>query len=104
MRLDFDTDGKKAVAIYEDPIGCSSNSNSRDRTTTGILALLTGGVGGQFFYLGSWGLGIACVLFFWTWLPAIFSLVQAIRYLCMSDQVFQQKFQKAQGKGPFATF
>ncbi|MEL7069644.1 MAG: NINE protein [Cyanobacteria bacterium J06634_6] len=101
MRLDFDTEGKQAISIYEDPTEsyASGTSEPKSRTTAGILALLLGGLGIQHFYLGAWGWGVVSVLFFWTYIPALLSLVQGIRYLCITDKQFQRKLKKM--NGPF---
>lgn len=37
--------------------------------------LFLGGLGVQFFYLGSWILGLVCLLFCWTFLPLFFSII-----------------------------
>ena len=99
MRLDFEVDGKKAVSVYSDPTSTyvSSSENPKSRTTAGILALLLGGCGAQFFYLGARGWGWVSVLFFWTYVPAIVGLILGIRYLCMTDQEFERRVKKMQG-------
>lgn len=40
-----------------------------------ILAFLLGGIGAQFFYLRSYAAGAVCVLFCWTWIPAIYGII-----------------------------
>ena len=77
-----------------DGISNSNNINSnvqKSRITAGFLALLLGGLGVHKFYLGSWGWGIVYILLIWTWVPAIISLIEAIRYFTMSDDEFKQK-------------
>jgi TM2 domain-containing membrane protein YozV len=98
-RVDFDVDDNRAVSIYEDPttISASASPNPKNKTTAGILALLLGGFGGQFFYLESWGWGLVSVLFFWTYIPAIAGLIMGIRYLTMTDKEFERKIKKMYG-------
>ena len=98
-RVDFDVDGNRAISIYEDPNATVATQTSKSRTTTGTLALLLGGLGIHFFYLGDWGWGLVSVLFCWTYIPAIASLILGIRYLLMTDQEFEKKIKKM--KGPF---
>lgn len=44
-------------------------------STAVLLALFTGGIGGQFFYLGKTLMGVLCVLFCWTFIPAIVAVI-----------------------------
>jgi TM2 domain-containing membrane protein YozV len=48
----------------------------KDKTTGILLALFLGGFGAHHFYLGNTGLGIAYILFCWTFIPAIAALVE----------------------------
>lgn len=43
-----------------------------------LLAILLGGVGAQFFYVGKTSIGIVCVVFCWTGIPSLIGLVQGI--------------------------
>ncbi|WP_017305468.1 TM2 domain-containing protein [Spirulina subsalsa] len=97
VRVDFDVDGNHAISIYEDPNAAVATQTTKSRTTTGILALLLGGLGIHFFYLGTWGWGLVSVLFCWTYIPAIAGLILGIRYLSMTDQAFERKIKKMQG-------
>jgi TM2 domain-containing membrane protein YozV/cold shock CspA family protein len=101
VRVDFDIEGNHAISIYEDPNATTATQTTKSRTTTGILALLLGGFGINFFYLGAWGWGLLSVLFSWTGIPAIAGLILGIRYLSMTDQEFEKKIKKMQG--PFGT-
>lgn len=69
--------------------------NRSDKTTAGILALLLGGLGVHKFYLGRHGQGILYLLFCWTWIPAVFGLIEGILYLTMSPQEFDYKYNAA---------
>lgn len=65
--------------------------------TTGILALLLGYLGIQYFYIGKTGAGIlSIVIFILTfWIAggwALITFVQGIVILCMNDQEFERKF------------
>ena len=98
-RVDFDVDDNRAVSIYEDPTATSASAsqNPKNKTTAGILALLLGGFGGQFFYLESWGWGLVSVLFCCTYIPAIAGLIMGIRYFTMTDKEFERKIKKMHG-------
>ncbi len=95
-RVDFDTDIDKAVSIYEDPTASPKLTTTKSRVTAGILSLLLGGFGVQFFYLEAWGWGIVSILLFWTYIPAIAAMILGIRYLLMSDKEFERKVKKMQ--------
>ena len=49
---------------------------ARNPTTALILTAVLGGVGAHRFYLREWGWGIAYVLFFWTYIPSIISIIE----------------------------
>ena len=74
----------------------------KNKTTAGILALFLGGLGIHDFYLGAWGWGIASMLFFWTGIPAIWALVEAIALFTMDDGRFDAKYNYKQ-PGPVET-
>jgi TM2 domain-containing membrane protein YozV len=66
--------------------------NRKDRTTAMLLALLLGWIGAHHFYLGNLLLGIIYLIFSWTLIPAIVSIIEAIMYASMSEQQFTQKY------------
>lgn len=43
-----------------------------------LLAIFLGGIGGQKFYAGRWGLGILCLIFCWTGLPSVIGVIEGI--------------------------
>jgi TM2 domain-containing membrane protein YozV len=49
-----------------------------NKTTYIILAFFLGGLGAHKFYSGQAGLGIVYLLFFWTCVPAVVALIEAI--------------------------
>ena len=49
---------------------------SRNPNTALILTVLFGGLGAHRFYLREWGWGIAYVVFFWTYIPSIISIIE----------------------------
>lgn len=93
-KVDFDTDGNKAFAIYADPTASQTNKTAKSRVSAGLLALLLGGLGIHYFYLGAWGWGIIYLLFCWTYIPTIVAFVFGIHYLVISDEEFQRKVRK----------
>lgn len=68
--------------------------SDKSKVTAGILALLLGGLGIQYFYLGKVGGGFITILLtlvtcgIWE----IITFIQGILMLTMSDQEFDQKF------------
>ena len=67
---------------------------TKSRLAAILFALFLGGVGAHRFYLGQIGLGIVYLLFFWTGVPAIIALIDAIRFgVTTSDDLeFTQKY------------
>ncbi len=53
-----------------------------------LLALFLGGVGAHRFYLGQPKVGLAMLLFCWTLIPSMIGVVDALRYVFMSDRRF----------------
>ena len=88
--------GKK---IHETAISCpqcgaiqrTKGIETKNRVTAAILALLLGGLGIHKFYTGAWGWGIVYIVFIWTYLPLLFSLIEGIRYLVISDAEFNRQ-------------
>ncbi|WP_428719118.1 TM2 domain-containing protein [Undibacterium curvum] len=78
--------------IQQTTLGLSiSTPGGKSRTTAGILALFLGGLGMHKFYLGKPIQGIAYLFFCWTFIPALISFVEAIRYFSMSDDEFTSR-------------
>lgn len=50
----------------------------KDKALFVLLALFLGGLGIHRFYLGELGLGFLGLLFFWTGIPALVALIEAI--------------------------
>lgn len=59
------------------------------------LAFLLGGLGVHKFYLGQVGLGIVYLIFCWTGIPMLIALIEAIIYLCTSEELFTEKYSRA---------
>ncbi len=64
----------------------------KDKLTAALLALFLGGFGVHRFYLGQIGLGIAYLLFCWTFIPAIIGFIDFIILLSCSEQNFKTKY------------
>jgi len=64
----------------------------RNKTTAALLAFFLGGFGGQYFYLGRVGAGIACILFCWTFIPCIIAFYHFIKFLTMSEDTFNLEY------------
>lgn len=65
---------------------------NRSRVAAALLALFLGGFGIHKFYLGHPLLGILYLVFCWTFIPAFIAFIEAIIYLCMSDENFARKY------------
>ena len=70
----------------------SPYSLARSRILAGILSIVFGWIGIQFFYLNKIGLGIVCLIFSSTGIPALIGVIQGIMILKMSDAEFEEKY------------
>lgn len=64
---------------------------NKSKGTAVVLALLLGGLGVHHFYMGRSLRGLLYLLFCWTLIPALLSLLEAIYYALMSDRSFQAR-------------
>ncbi len=71
----------------------AGTGNGKSKVVAGLLAILLGALGVHRFYLGKWW-GIFYLLFCWTGLPALVSLIEGIVFLCTSDQNWDDKYNK----------
>ena len=63
--------------------------NSRkNKLTAALLAFFAGNLGLHQFYVGNTLSGILYICFWWTSIPSILSIIDGIRYLCMTDDKF----------------
>lgn len=94
--------GPSVAPGYNDPFSGGSTPpyvpyqgyEPKDKTTAGILALLIGGFGIQYFYLGKVGAGLVTILlsFVTCGLWSVLMLIQGIIILTMSQEEFNRKF------------
>ncbi|MCP9234956.1 NINE protein [Lewinella sp. JB7] len=66
----------------------------KNKTTAGILALFFGGLGVHRFYLGQPGKGFLYLIFIWTFIPTIISLIDGIVFLTQSEEAFNLKYNR----------
>ena len=64
----------------------------KSRIAAALLAFFLGGFGFHHFYLGNSGLGFGYLIFCWTGIPMIVGLIEAVRYLVMSDDAFHAQY------------
>lgn len=70
----------------------AGTSQPKTKLSAALFAICLGGLGIHKFYYGSWGWGLIYLLFCWTWIPLIVSIVDFIVILCMSDEAFDEKY------------
>lgn len=68
------------------------SAGSKSKIAAGLFAIFLGGFGVHKFYLGKVGMGILYLLFCWTFIPAIVSLIEGIIYLTKSDADFARQY------------
>lgn len=64
----------------------------RNRSTATALALFLGGLGVHKFYLNRPGWGLLYAIFCWTFIPLVIGFIEALIYIFMSDQEFQESY------------
>ena len=68
--------------------------NDKNKLAAALLAIFLGGLGIHKFYLRKVGMGILYLIFCWTGIPAIIGFIKGIYYLCISDQTFNDKYNR----------
>lgn len=63
----------------------------RNRITAAVLGFFLGTFGAHWFYLGEKIKGFIFLVFFWTGIPTILGIIDAVILLAMSDSEFQRK-------------
>ncbi|HEX8327737.1 MAG TPA: NINE protein [Hymenobacter sp.] len=64
----------------------------KDRIAAIFIAFFLGSFGGQYFYLGKTGRGVACLLLCWTFIPSLIGFYHTIIWLMMSDEAFNAEY------------
>jgi TM2 domain-containing membrane protein YozV/Tfp pilus assembly major pilin PilA len=76
----------------------ASTKGLKNRGIAALLAFLLGGLGVHRFYLGQWW-GIFYLLFWLTGVPSLISLIEAIVFLCTSDEKWDGKYNGGRHSG-----
>jgi TM2 domain-containing membrane protein YozV len=66
--------------------------SEKNKYTAGVLALFLGGFGVHHFYLEKPIIGIFYLLFCWTFIPALFSLIEALNFFTMGQETFNKRY------------
>lgn len=64
----------------------------KSRIITALLSFFLGSWGGQHFYLGNVGKGVLSIIFSWTLIPTIFGVLEGLKFISMSDEEFDAKY------------
>lgn len=70
----------------------NSGLNGKNKIVAALLAILLGWMGAHKFYLGQIGMGILYLVFCWTGIPWIISIIEFVIYLAMSEEAFYKKY------------
>ena len=60
----------------------------KNKLVAALFAFFGGSIGLHKFYMGHISSGVLYIMFWWTSIPSILSLIDGIRILCMSDAEF----------------
>lgn len=66
--------------------------SSKSRIVAALFAFFLGTFGAHHFYLGNSKKGVIYLLFFWTYIPTIVALIEAVGFLLQSDEEFARKY------------
>jgi TM2 domain-containing membrane protein YozV len=80
---------QRAVAVG---IASRNLDRGRKKSTAAMLALTTGWIGGHKFYLGETTEGFIYAMFFWTFIPLLVSIYEAIVIMEMSTTTFNMTY------------
>lgn len=69
----------------------------KSRINAAIFAFCLGAFGAHRFYLGQTGKGFLYLLFCWTLIPSIVAFVEFIKFMTMTDEAFNAKYNHAAG-------
>jgi len=64
----------------------------KSKTIAVVLALIVGGIGIHKFYLGRTAAGVMYLLFFWTGIPVVLSWFDALAYILMPRETFDDRY------------
>lgn len=92
LTVDFDVEGKNAIQIIVIETKSSGKLDARKKSEAILFALFFGWMGAHKFYLRQTGMGVIYLVFFWTIVPAIISVVELIILILMSESEFNRKF------------
>lgn len=92
---DFHARYGQSQAVMRAPLNYARQQRvvgQKNKVVAALLALFLGGIGVHKFYLNQPLLGILYLLFCATFLPSLIAFLEAIIYLCTSDQDFAAKY------------
>lgn len=69
-------------------------TGEKNKIVAALLAFFAGSIGLHKFYMGNISSGIMYILFWWTAIPSILSLIDGISLLCMTDSKFNYLVKK----------
>ncbi len=73
-------------------VGTNFQTGRKDKIVALLLTFFFGWCGGQYFYLGKIAAGVINLLFCWTFIPTLWSIIYFFLLLGMSDQTFNEKY------------
>ena len=92
LTVDFDVEGKQALQIIVLATKPTGQRGEKKKSHAILWCLFLGGFAAHKFYLGQSGWGIMYLLFFWTAVPFLVSLIELIAMILTSDSDFNRKY------------
>lgn len=110
VKVDFDKNAEGvAINVYpmSEPKAIKTeyytvgSKPEKTRRAAILWALFFGAIGAHKFYVGSWGWGLMYILFCWTYIPLLLCIIETVRYVILTDNEFQQKYELLDGSFDF---
>ncbi len=76
----------------------------RQKKVAILFCFLLGGGGGHKFYLGEYFLGLVYLIFCWTFIPALISIVDLVNLILISPEDFNSKYNEGKPAPGFDFF
>ena len=108
MNVDYELDSSsnqavnvfQSLAEHEKSTKIADAKAHKSKASLLVQSIIAGGIGIHKFYVGSWGWGLLYIVFCWTYIPTIISVIEAIRYITLTEQEINDRVQRL--NGPFS--
>lgn len=83
---------QQTIVFVQSPHQTQVRSVAKSKGVALLLCFFLGGLGVHQFYLGNTAMGVAYLLFSWTCIPELISIIDFFVLLCMNEAYFHGKY------------